>query len=339
VSRASIIIPVRNDVPRLTKLLGSFSPKDWEDHEVLVIDDCSTDDTPRVAAGFPARVVSLERRCGPSVARNHGARMAHEDVLVFADSDVVLEPGAIARLTGWMDDPSVIGVSTIASETPENPGFIAKYCAVTDKYVCDNWGASRPADTALGNVPTCRWFSSRLGAIRKDAFMELGEFDTGYDRPCIEDAEFSSRLARRYSLVMDHGVEHTHHWPAELSVVLHRVFINSRLLMMVVRKEDHPDAGVMPLSEKAGRILSGLAVLLLPTAPFSMPGALASAGCFAISAWIYRALFAMYYRAGGLFFMLGSAVLHYLTTCVGLAGAASALIMPPRKKKIEADQR
>jgi hypothetical protein len=38
VSRASIIIPVRNDVPRLTKLLGSFSPRDWEEHEVLVID-------------------------------------------------------------------------------------------------------------------------------------------------------------------------------------------------------------------------------------------------------------------------------------------------------------
>jgi hypothetical protein len=29
--------------------------------------------------------VSLDRRCGPSVARNHGASLAHEDVLVFAD--------------------------------------------------------------------------------------------------------------------------------------------------------------------------------------------------------------------------------------------------------------
>jgi MoaA/NifB/PqqE/SkfB family radical SAM enzyme len=38
VSRASIIIPVRNDVPRLTKLLGSFSPRDWEEQQVLVID-------------------------------------------------------------------------------------------------------------------------------------------------------------------------------------------------------------------------------------------------------------------------------------------------------------
>ena len=336
-SRASIIIPVRNDVPRLTKLLGSFSPQDWEDHEILVIDDCSTDDTPKVAAGFPVRVVSLERRCGPSVARNHGAKLAHEDVLVFADSDVVLEPGAISRLTGWMDDPSVIGVSTIASETPENPGFIAKYCAVTDKYVCDNWDASRSPDTLQGSVPTCRWFSTRLGAIRKNAFIELGGFDSRYDRPCIEDAEFSSRLARRYSLVMDHGVGHKHHWPTKASVVLHRVFINSRLLMMVVRGEDHPDAGVMPVSEKAGRILSGLAVLLLPAAPFSTVGAVASAGCFAISAWIYRSLFATYYRAGGLFFMAGSAVLHYLTTCAGLAGAVSALVAPPRNKNIEAN--
>jgi glycosyltransferase involved in cell wall biosynthesis len=337
VAKASIIIPVRNDVPRLTKLLGSFSPQDWEEHEVLVIDDCSTDETPKVAAEFPARVVSLERRRGPSVARNHGASLAHQDVLVFADSDVVLEPGAIARLTAWMDDPKVIGVSTIASERPENPGFIAKYCAVTDKYVCDNWDASRAGDTS-DNVPSCRWFSTRLGAIRKEAFVELGEFDTRYERPCIEDAEFSSRLARRYSLVMDHGVEHTHHWPAKLSVVLHRVFINSRLLMTVVREEEHPDAGVMPASEKFGRILCGLAVLLLPVAPFSTVGGLASAACFAISAWIYRGLFATYYRAGGVFFMLGSVVVHYLATCAGLAGAASALVVPPGNRTPEADQ-
>jgi hypothetical protein len=232
----------------------------------------------------------------------------------------------------------VIGVSTVASETPENPGFIARYCAVADKYVCDNWDASPAGAGAHGEAPqTCRWFSSRLGAIRKEVFLELGGFDSRFDRPCIEDAEFSSRLARRYSLVMDHGVEHTHHWPSKLSVLLRRVFINSRLVMAVVRGEDHPDAGVMTLSEKAGRILSGLAVLLLPTALFSTVGALASAGCFVVSAWIYRGLFASYYRAGGVFFMLGSAVLHYLTTCAGLAGAASTLVAPPKIRRIEQD--
>jgi hypothetical protein len=94
----------------------------------------------------------------------------------------------------------------------------------------------------------------------------------------------------------------------------------------------------MPASEKVGRILCGLAVLLLPTAPFSTVGGLTSAACFAISAWIYRGLFAAYYRAGGVLFMLGSAVIHYLATCAGLAGAASALVLPPRNKSIEADQ-
>ncbi len=36
--------------------------------------------------------------------------------------------------------------------------------------------------------------------------------------------------------------------------------------------------------------------------------------------------------------MLGSIVLHYLTTCAGLAGAASALLVRPRKRKIEQKQ-
>jgi glycosyltransferase involved in cell wall biosynthesis len=337
VGRASIIIPVRNDAACLTKLLASIEPRDLETHQVLVVDDDSTDETAAAAERFPAEVIRLERNVGPSAARNHGARLASASVLVFIDSDVVLGAGALSRLTSWLDDPQVAGVSTIASDTPENPGFISRYCAVTDRYVCETWDAKPPGDTTHDGVDHCSWLSTRLGAIRADLFAELGGFDTSYERPCIEDAEFSARLARDHSLILDRGVTHTHHWPATLSVLMRRVFINSRLLMTMMREADPADGDVMSVSERAGRILSGLAVALLLTAPFSVIGAVASAVCFAASAWYYRGLFGAYGRAGGVGFLLGAIVLHYITTCAGLAGAALGLVAPVARPRLKKD--
>ncbi|HXV77349.1 MAG TPA: glycosyltransferase [Candidatus Polarisedimenticolaceae bacterium] len=329
-ARSSVIIPVRNDAERLTKLLASFEPRDWEQHEVLVVDDGSTDDTVAAAARFPARVVRLERTVGPAAARNHGARVARWPILVFVDSDVVLGPGALTRLIGWFDDSLASGVSTIASATPENPGFVARYCAVTDKHVCEHWDA--PAGGAAGD--RCTWFSTRLGAIRADIFAEVGGFDARFERPSIEDAEFSVRLARSHTLVLDRGVAHTHHWPASPTVLLRRVFTNAKLLMREMRDDGEVGRDVMPVTERAGRVLGGLGVLLLPATPLSAAAAIAAVGCLLASAWCHRALFGAYYRAGGLRFTLGCSVLHYLTTCAGLVGACVGAVTPVAKTKL-----
>jgi glycosyltransferase involved in cell wall biosynthesis len=230
-TRASIIIPVRNDPVRLAKLLDSFSATDWKDHEVLVVDDGSTDDTAEVAAIYPLRVVRNDGPPGPSGARNAGAHAAQEDVVLFIDSDVVLGPGAIARVMGWFDDPEVVGVSTIASEVPENPGFVAKYCAVSDRYVGENWDPTSTGHDRKTGARTCRWLSTRFGAMRKQAFDEVGGFDVRFDRPCMEDAEFSIRMARKYSLILDLDAVHTHHWPTNFWRVARRTFLNSYLLI------------------------------------------------------------------------------------------------------------
>lgn len=322
--RTSVIIPVRNDPVRLDKLLRSLSPADRAAHELIVVDDASTDGTRDVAASFDAKVVALDTRQGPSVARNVGAAAAAEEILVFVDSDVVLGAGALARLAAHLDDPRVAGVSTIASIEPENPGFVARYTAVTDHHVCVHWDAAQDTDA---EITTCRWFSTRLGAIRRSLFDKLGGFDERFDRPCIEDAEFSVRLARHAELVLDRGVSHGHHWPSSALGVIRRVFDNARLLMTVLRERppDQP-AEVFSGGERVGRILAGLAVGSTPFAPFSVVGAVTAGLCYGGSAWVYRRLFADYLRVGGPAFALGSIAMHYVTTCAALAGAAVSLI-------------
>ncbi len=326
--RCSIVIPVRNDPLRLAKLLASLSEEDWRSHEVLVIDDASTDATPEIAARYPVTLIHIEKNVGPAAARNLGVERSSADVVVFLDSDVILGPGALSRLTHWFDDPDVVGVSTIASLHPANPGFVQRYCAAADRYVWVHWGRSSDA-SRRPDVAYTPFFSTRVGAIRKAIFREVGGFDARFDRPCIEDAEFSLRLAQQHRVVIDEGVAFAHHWPSTPDRVLRRAWFNSRLLMGAMRRSGADIGALVPAHERIGRVLGALAALLIPAAAFSTPAAIACGVSLLVSVTLHHELFRTFRAAGGTTFTVGASALHFLVTLSGLAGAASALVLAP----------
>src|SRR4051812_16862242 len=61
-------------------------------HEVLVVDDGSTDDTPAVAERFGARLVRHGERGSLTAARNTGLREAKAHLIAFVDDDVFVPP-------------------------------------------------------------------------------------------------------------------------------------------------------------------------------------------------------------------------------------------------------
>jgi glycosyltransferase involved in cell wall biosynthesis len=101
-SRISIVIPCFNYASSLGATLESVLAQDDPDWEAVVVDDGSTDSTPEVgkewAAAHPGHIQYLaQANAGPGAARNHGARRASGEWLLFLDADDVLLPGALAR--------------------------------------------------------------------------------------------------------------------------------------------------------------------------------------------------------------------------------------------------
>jgi 4,4'-diaponeurosporenoate glycosyltransferase len=99
-ARVSVIVPARDEAANLPRLLGSLAA-DPQPHEVLVVDDRSTDGTVAVARAAGATVVPAERPTGWSgkaYACWAGAQAAQGDLLVFLDADVEPAPGAVAAL-------------------------------------------------------------------------------------------------------------------------------------------------------------------------------------------------------------------------------------------------
>src|SRR5262245_32579216 len=88
----STIIPARNCAAQLQECLEALQATEGIDHEIIVVDDASTDDTPNVALRRGVRVHQLDVQSGPAAARNRGASEARGEYLVFVDADVCVQP-------------------------------------------------------------------------------------------------------------------------------------------------------------------------------------------------------------------------------------------------------
>ena len=97
----SVVVPARNEAATLPVLLTSLSRLDPAPHEVIVVDDSSTDGTGAVAAAHGATVLTADPPAGwagKPWACHVGAREATGTHLLFLDADTWLAPGALRAL-------------------------------------------------------------------------------------------------------------------------------------------------------------------------------------------------------------------------------------------------
>lgn len=106
----TIVVPTFNAKAYLSQCLDSIKRQDFPagDFEIVLVDDCSTDDTLAYASGFCAslpnlRVLALEKNDGPGAARNAGLDAAAGDWVLFLDSDDELAGDCLSSIGRVID--------------------------------------------------------------------------------------------------------------------------------------------------------------------------------------------------------------------------------------------
>jgi glycosyltransferase involved in cell wall biosynthesis/peptidoglycan/xylan/chitin deacetylase (PgdA/CDA1 family) len=162
--------------------------------ELIVVVDGSTDETAAAlrAIDLPFRLQILEQpNGGASSARNLGAAIATNDVILFLDDDMIADPRLLeehARLHRDGAD-AVIGATPIHPDSPA--GFLPESVA--------RWIASTEVKSPLSPFDV---FSGQL-SVRRSAFEDLGGFDTAFTSAGAfgnEDADFGVRLLERFDV-------------------------------------------------------------------------------------------------------------------------------------------
>lgn len=100
----SIIIPAYNAGEFLGKAVDSVLEQDFNDYELIIVDDGSTDNTPQICKEYAEKnsdkiiVISKDNQ-GVSAARNAGIKIARGQYILFIDSDDFIEPDSLSVLS------------------------------------------------------------------------------------------------------------------------------------------------------------------------------------------------------------------------------------------------
>ncbi|MCR4798044.1 MAG: glycosyltransferase, partial [Lachnospiraceae bacterium] len=107
--RFSIVIPFYNASAYLPRSIGDVLSQTYSDWELLLVDDCSTDEGSRVAENCAAKderikVIRHEQNLGVSAARNTGIGRAAGDYLLMLDADDRYEPTLLEKLSEALNE-------------------------------------------------------------------------------------------------------------------------------------------------------------------------------------------------------------------------------------------
>src|ERR1035441_4104679 len=96
----SVIIPCFNQGRFLVRAIESVLEQSFQDFEIIVVNDGSSDETEQVAKGFGSKILYLEKpNAGLSAARNTGILSARGAYLVFLDADDLLDNEMLRHMT------------------------------------------------------------------------------------------------------------------------------------------------------------------------------------------------------------------------------------------------
>ncbi len=175
----SFIVPAHNEeawVGRCVSAIRNGAESLGEPHEIIVVDDASSDDTASIARQQGAQVIRVEHR-QIAATRNAGARQAHGEILFFVDADTLVNATTIQSALRSVRDGAVGGGCM-----PQFEGRLPWWWRLT-------WSVGEPI---------CRWLhflpSGACLFSARNAFQTAGGFDENYY--ATEELVFIAALKR-----------------------------------------------------------------------------------------------------------------------------------------------
>lgn len=190
--KISVIVPAYNAAEAILTLLNSLSNQSFKDFEVIVVDDCSQDDTPNIVNSFPSSLIQLSENYGPAYCRNVGAGVAKGEILVFTDSDCHVAHTWLENIHKNISQNDVAAImgrlvlmpSTLLGDSISAIGFPAGGAIGFDKI----WKVDPKGFTHSLSSCNC--------AVRKDIFEKIGGFNESFPYPGGEDSLLAYDLRR-----------------------------------------------------------------------------------------------------------------------------------------------
>jgi len=182
----SVIIPVYNRQNTIRSAVQSVlnDLAAYQNIEVIVVDDCSTDQTSSQLQDFPVSLITLDKNRGANFARNIGIESSRYSWVAFHDSDDIWISGKADCFFSHMAENDFIFSSVIQYNN-----------GVTKLFPSLNYEKKEfPMKYFKGRILERNYISTQALFVRKDFLKKIGGFDD--DMPRFQDWELAIRMFR-----------------------------------------------------------------------------------------------------------------------------------------------
>jgi glycosyltransferase involved in cell wall biosynthesis len=182
--KVSVVVACYNSAATLDECLQSLRALRYPDHEVIVVDDGSTDDTAAIARRYPVRLLGIPHG-GLSRARNAGIEAACGEIVAFLDSDARADVDWLRFLVTALESEQADAAGGPNVEPPE-AAFVAR---------CVGNAPGNPTHVLVGDTLAEHIAGCNM-AFRRSALQALGGFDAKHDA-AGDDVDVCWRLLDR----------------------------------------------------------------------------------------------------------------------------------------------
>lgn len=221
----SIIMPAYNCAEWIGKSISSIIAQTYENWELIIVDDCSTDNTLDVVEEYSKsdkriKLHKLTQNSGAAIARNTAVDMANGVYLAFLDSDDLWKPDKLQKQIRFMsdnnydftctdygkiDENDVINNITIHCEKKYDYDMVLKRCPgnSTIIYNCEKLGKFHAI-----NIKRRNDFVMWLAVIKKARYAYGLQETLGYHRVRLGSISYKKSDLMKYQWKVYREIEH-----------------------------------------------------------------------------------------------------------------------------------
>lgn len=189
----SIVLAAYNEADIIRSTVSHLFKLDYPSYEIIVVDDCSTDQTATILRELAGedqrlRLVLLDENIGKAAALNVGVRVVNHEIIISIDADSYLDHNALKWLVWHFEKGTRTGAVTGNPRVLNRTSLLSKIQAAEYSSII---GLIKRTQRIIGKVMTV---SGVLAAFRRTALVDIGYWDTD----CVtEDIDITWKLEKK----------------------------------------------------------------------------------------------------------------------------------------------